>query len=394
MAYILPQNVKHILSTFERKGFSAFVVGGAVRSMLMGAPVKDWDIVTTAPPETTKLLFKKHVTTGEAYGTITVLLDGGAYEVTSARSEGNYADNRHPYEVDFGKKIEEDLARRDFTMNAIAYDGMFFTDPYGGTQDIENKIIRCVGTAAERFEEDALRILRAFRFAATLGFAIEEETLKAATLCAPSLRHISKERVRNELQKILFSNAPSAVEPLVTAGGLASFGISGIKRKHFFFASINHIPANMLLRWWAFAKITNTNIEVLCHSMQFSKSFMQAMLYTEKMFRDLQPTTLKQMKYFLKNGTPAVAKDLFKAFATLDKKYEQQLSLVYELESNKEPYKKSMLAVSGGDLFAHGIQGKRVGKTLNFLVDTVIETPKLNKYGVLVEIAKKASLIL
>ena len=384
----LPEKVKYIISSFEREGYSAFAVGGAIRNMVLGIPVKDWDIVVTAAPEITKKMFENTIATGEAYGTITVLLDGEPFEVTTARIEEDYEDNRHPSNVEYSKSIEEDLARRDFTMNAIAFDGERFMDPYNGITDIENKLIRCVGRPKERFKEDALRILRTFRFAATLGFVIEEETANAAKKFATTLCTISKERIRNEMQKILLSNNPEVLEELIISGGLAHLGVIGVS-KNYTFKSLQNAPQNMLLRWWAFTKITNTNIEVLCQEQQFSKPFLRAMQQTEKMFRDLQPITVKQMKHFLKNGTPAPQEDLFAAFYALDTSFIQQKKLVDQLVESKEPYQKNMVPVSGGDLLAHGINGKQVGEVLEFLLDTVIETPALNKHSVLIEIAKK-----
>jgi len=384
----LPEKVKYIISSFEREGYSAFAVGGAIRNMVLGIPVKDWDIVVTAAPEITKKMFENTIATGEAYGTITVLLDGEPFEVTTARIEEDYEDNRHPSNVEYSKSIEEDLARRDFTMNAIAFDGERFIDPYNGITDIENKLIRCVGQPEERFKEDALRILRAFRFAATLGFVIEEETANAAKKFATTLCTISKERIRNEMQKILLSNNPEVLEELIISGGIAHLGVIGVS-KNYTFISLQNVTQNMLLRWWAFTKITNTNIEVLCQELQFSKPFLRAMQQTEKMFRDLQPITVKQMKHFLKNGTPAPQEDLFAAFYALDTSFIQQKKLVDQLVESKEPYQKNMVPVSGGDLLAHGINGKQVGEVLEFLLDTVIETPALNKHSVLIEIAKK-----
>ena len=209
MQIILPKNVNKIIHVLEEHGFQAYAVGGCIRDSLLGRTPHDWDITTSALPEQVKALFKKTVDTGIQHGTVTILLDGEGYEVTTYRLDGEYEDSRHPKEVTFTSLLSEDLKRRDFTVNAMAYnekDGL--VDLFGGQKDMEEKVIRCVGDPLERFTEDALRILRAVRFAAQLGFSIEERTREAIGILAGNLEHISAERIQVELMKLLTSDHP------------------------------------------------------------------------------------------------------------------------------------------------------------------------------------------
>ena len=206
----LPQNVDKIITTLQENGFEAYAVGGCVRDSILGRIPGDWDITTSAMPEETKALFQKTFDTGIEHGTVTVLLDGEGYEVTTYRIDGEYEDSRHPKEVTFTRSLEEDLLRRDFTINAMAYnskDGL--VDLFGGIDDINRKIIRCVGDASARFSEDALRILRGIRFAAQLGFDIEADTRNGMKELAATLKNISAERIQVELIKTVISPNPS-----------------------------------------------------------------------------------------------------------------------------------------------------------------------------------------
>lgn len=209
MEISLPEKVEYILEEFHRNGFEAFAVGGCVRDSLLGRIPEDWDITTSATPAEIKGLFRRTVDTGISHGTVTVLLEKDGFEVTTYRIDGEYEDSRHPKTVEFTRNLKEDLARRDFTINAMAYNSTTgLVDLFDGMEDLKQRRIRCVGAATERFEEDALRILRAFRFAAQLNFEIEEETLKAAETLVWKLKDISAERIREELNKLLLSKHP------------------------------------------------------------------------------------------------------------------------------------------------------------------------------------------
>lgn len=209
MVINLPEKVKYIIDSIMAAGFEAYAVGGCIRDCILGREPNDWDITTSARPEQVKALFHHTVDTGIAHGTVTVMLDREGYEVTTYRIDGEYEDHRHPKEVAFTSLLLEDLRRRDFTINAMAYnETQGLVDAFDGVGDIRRGVIRCVGCAQERFSEDALRILRALRFSAQLGYAIEEETQRAIRGLAPSLGAISAERIAAELVKLLISPNP------------------------------------------------------------------------------------------------------------------------------------------------------------------------------------------
>ena len=202
----IPDEVKTAISTLAANGFEAYIVGGCVRDSLLGGNPKDYDITTSAEPEEVEKIFGNFrvIETGIKHGTVTVLINKMPLEITTFRIDSDYSDNRHPENVTFTKSLEEDTARRDFTMNALAYnDERGICDFYGGTDDIKNKIIRCVGDADKRFGEDALRIMRAIRFSSVLGFEIEENTKRAVFKNKELLRNISSERIASELVKLL-----------------------------------------------------------------------------------------------------------------------------------------------------------------------------------------------
>lgn len=208
----LPEKVNTIIQTLQEHGYEAYAVGGCVRDSLLGREPGDWDITTSASPDETKKLFARTVDIGIEHGTVTVLLGKEGFEVTTYRIDGKYEDSRHPTEVIFTRNLREDLLRRDFTINAMAYnDTEGIVDIFGGMDDLKRKIIRCVGNARERFGEDALRIMRGVRFAAQLGFSLEKETKEAMTELAPTLEKISAERIQTELVKLLVSDSPELI---------------------------------------------------------------------------------------------------------------------------------------------------------------------------------------
>lgn len=219
MKFHIPEKVNVIIGELMKQGYEAYAVGGCVRDMVLGRVPEDWDITTSATPQEVKRIFRRTVDTGIQHGTVTVLLDKDHFEVTTYRLDGVYEDNRHPKEVSFTSSLSEDLKRRDFTINAMAYnekEGVI--DLFGGMKDISKRLIRCVGSAEERFNEDALRILRAVRFSAQLGFAIEETTLKAVKSKAANLTNISAERIRVELTKLITSDYPDRLRDLYELG--------------------------------------------------------------------------------------------------------------------------------------------------------------------------------
>lgn len=215
----LPENVNRIIHRLQKEGYDAYAVGGCVRDTLLGRRPKDWDITTSARPEAVKSLFSHTIDTGIQHGTVTVMLDHVGYEVTTYRIDGEYEDSRHPKEVIFTGNLVEDLKRRDFTINAMAYnDESGLVDVFEGEQDLKKGVIRCVGNAHDRFGEDALRMLRAVRFAAQLGFSIEEQTKAAVADLAPTLAKVSAERIQMELVKLLTSANPQEMREVYELG--------------------------------------------------------------------------------------------------------------------------------------------------------------------------------
>ncbi|MCD8119200.1 MAG: CCA tRNA nucleotidyltransferase [Lachnospiraceae bacterium] len=208
-SFSIPSGAKKVIETLEQAGFEAFLVGGCVRDMVLGRPPKDWDITTSAKPEEVKQLFRHTVDTGLKHGTVTVMIHREGFEVTTYRVDGEYGDGRHPDHVEFTSSLEEDLKRRDFTVNAMAYSpSVGIIDLFGGQDDLKKEVIRCVGEPRERFGEDALRILRALRFSAKLDFSIAPDTRLAIAELAGTLKKISRERIRTELDLLLTSDHP------------------------------------------------------------------------------------------------------------------------------------------------------------------------------------------
>ena len=209
MSQNIPQNVKKILTILNDNGYEGYIVGGAVRDYIMGEQPHDWDIATNAKPEQVKSLFHRTIDTGIKHGTITAMLKGEGYEITTYRCDGFYSDGRHPDSIEFVSRIEDDLARRDFTINAMAMDvDGNIVDPYGGLEDIKNGVIRCVGNPDDRFSEDALRMMRALRFESKLAFELDPATRDAISRNADKIQRVSAERIHNELTKMLVSKMP------------------------------------------------------------------------------------------------------------------------------------------------------------------------------------------
>ena len=215
----LPKKVLFIINNLQLAGYDAFAVGGCVRDSILARKPQDWDITTSAKPEAIKEIFRRTVDTGIEHGTVTVMIGKDSYEVTTYRIDGAYEDSRHPKEVRFTNCLEEDLRRRDFTINGMAYnDDVRLVDVFGGMQDLNHHLIRCVGDPRERFSEDALRILRAVRFSAQLDFPIEPDTAKAVKELAPNLKNISAERIQTELVKLLTSPHPERIQDACELG--------------------------------------------------------------------------------------------------------------------------------------------------------------------------------
>lgn len=250
----LHRGSEECLQRLREAGWAAYPVGGCVRDLLLGRQAEDVDICTAARPEIVLALFERAIPTGLAHGTVTVLTETGSVEITTFRREGGYTDARHPDAVRFDVGLEEDLARRDFTVNAMALapDGTVI-DPFGGQEDLARRLIRCVGDPERRFSEDALRMLRGVRFCAQLGFTMEEQTAAALRRCAPLTARVSGERIRAELEKILLSDRPEQLTELTDGDCLAHLYDfpRGLDLR-----SLRELPAEPISRWRGFCELT------------------------------------------------------------------------------------------------------------------------------------------
>lgn len=274
--FSLPPYAAYVCHTLRAAGHSAYPVGGCVRDLLLGLTPHDWDVATSAFPEDVIPLFPKVVPTGIQHGTVTVVTDGGNVEVTAFRKDGTYSDGRHPDSVTFGTSLEDDLSRRDFTINAMALgpDGAI-VDPHGGSWDLKAGLIRCVGDPEQRFREDALRILRGVRFAARLGFAIEESTWKAMVSCAPLVDHVSSERIYAEVEKTLLTPAPHMAGIMVSLGVLDRFAVVP---RDVDYHSLDSVPCTQEERWRAFCRLTGFPIQ----SLPVSRALRAAVNHPER----------------------------------------------------------------------------------------------------------------
>lgn len=258
----IPDNVSALCATLRGAGHRAYPVGGCVRDLLLGTTPGDWDVATSALPAQVGELFPRTLPTGLPHGTVTVVLEEGTVEVTTFRRESGYTDGRHPGLVTFDAGLEEDLARRDFTVNAMALDeGGRGIDPFGGRADLTARLLRCVGEPDRRFAEDALRMLRAVRFSARLGFAIEEETAAAIARNAGGAARLSGERVKSEVEKILLSPRPEQVGRVVEWGLLNHLFTDW--RRGADWSALGEVPAEQIPRWRAFCALSGFPIAAL-----------------------------------------------------------------------------------------------------------------------------------
>ncbi len=253
----VPEAARKIIEQLNTSGFEAYVVGGCVRDSLLGRSPEDWDITTSAKPEQVKEIFNRTVDTGIQHGTVTVLIDHEGYEVTTYRIDGEYEDGRHPKSVEFTGNLLEDLKRRDFTINAMAYsDREGLVDAFDGVKDLEGRVIRCVGNPLDRFNEDALRILRAIRFSAQLGFDMEAKTRAAISVIAPNMAKVSKERIQVELTKLLLSDHPGRLMDVYEngIGPYISEHFEDAGKKLFEAERLTELPPEKHMRWTGFFK--------------------------------------------------------------------------------------------------------------------------------------------
>ena len=425
----LPLKVNKIITTLQQNGYEAYAVGGCVRDSILGREPEDWDITTSAMPEETKALFQKTFDTGIEHGTVTVLLEKEGFEVTTYRIDGKYEDNRHPREVTFTRSLKEDLLRRDFTINAMAYnekDGL--VDIFGGIDDLQKGMIRCVGNARERFSEDALRILRGIRFAAQLGFSIEEETRQGMKELAPTLQNISAERVQVELIKMIVSTRPEllrdAYELGITKQFLPEFDrlmMTEQETPHHMdnvgehtLQAMRNIRSDKVLRLTmllhdmgkpALKTMDEAGVAHFKKHAAESEKIAKRILKRLKFDNDTLNKVTKLVFYhdYRMPATPKnvrramnkIGEDLFPYYMEVRRadvlaqsmyRREEKIRNLDEIEEiyqeivrNKECVSLKTLAVTGKDLIDAGMKpGKEIGEKLNELLELVIENPELN----------------
>lgn len=425
----LPEDVREIINTIEEAGFEAYAVGGCVRDCLLSRTPDDWDITTSAKPEQIKALFRKTIDTGIAHGTVTVMMHHVGYEVTTYRIDGEYEDARHPKEVIFTPDLKEDLCRRDFTINAMAYnDRSGIVDLFHGMEDLEQGIIRAVGNPTERFEEDALRIMRAVRFSAQLGYEIEEDTKAAIKKLAKNLKYISAERIQVELAKLVKSPHPEKIRDLyetgITAVIMPEFDAvmkTEQNNPHHKFSvgehtihSMTAIEADKDLR---LAMLFHDFGKPLCKTTDEEgiDHFHGHCLKSEELCIDI----LKRLKFdndtihrvsklvknhdydvepekrYVRRAVNRLGEEIFPLLLKvkqadmeaqsdyLREEKEQRLyevcRLYEEILKDRECVSLHSLVVKGSDLIAWGMKpGKEMGEMLSLLLDEVLETPSLN----------------
>ena len=371
----IPEKIKFVLRTLTQNGYEAYIVGGCVRDSLLGIIPSDYDVTTSAKPEEILGLFDKTVPTGLKHGTVTVIIENEPIEVTTFRTEGEYKDFRHPQNVEFVTDLREDLSRRDFTVNAVAYnETVGLVDLFGGLSDLENKILRSVGDSDKRFKEDALRILRLFRFASQLEFTPEEKTLKSALKLQNGLKNISKERIFSEIVKAVNGKNPKAILPLINSGGLEFLGICKTPE----FTTIDDSD----LRLFVFLNTSSENpIEVL----KTLKAPNRQIDFANKLLK-LQSIEMEN-KEDIKNALFLTDFNAVNSFLQLQED-EGKLKLLAEIIKNKEPYLISHLAISGEDLKELGFKGKEIGEILERLRQTVVCSPEKNRKEILLTLTK------
>jgi tRNA nucleotidyltransferase (CCA-adding enzyme) len=433
----IPEKAAEIIKKLMDNGYEAYVVGGCVRDSILGRQPGDWDITTSARPDEVKRIFPRTVDTGIEHGTVTVLMDKEAFEVTTYRVDGAYEDHRHPKDVTFTANLEEDLKRRDFTINAMAYNPETgLVDIFRGMEDLERGVIRCVGNPGERFDEDALRILRAIRFSAQLDFSLDMQTQKAMTERADTLKEVSAERIRVELVKLLVSNHPERIREAcrlgITRVILPEYdvivGVAQHTPNHIYdveehtLCALKNIEADPVLRltmlFHDFGKpavkkkdgdrdIFYRHPEVsarMCREIMRRLKFDNHTL--EKVYRLVKWHGLKYMdnEVSVRRALNRVGKDIFEDFIKVQRAdisaknpevvpkklelLEAKARIYREIIRRGDCFEVKTLAVNGKDLIAVGIpQGPMLGAVLERLVERVIAIPSLNDKEILLKLA-------
>lgn len=401
----IPKQAQEIIEKLNQHGYEAYVVGGCVRDCLLGRIPGDWDITTSAKPEEVKAIFGRTIDTGIQHGTVTIMKGKTGYEVTTYRIDGEYEDGRHPKAVEFTSNLLEDLKRRDFTINAMAYSHTAgLVDAFEGIADLEAGKIRCVGKAADRFREDALRILRAIRFSAQLGFGIEEETWNAIQIIGPNLAHVSKERILAELTKMLLSDHPDTIK-MVFACGLEPYIADTFSEIRPEMISIHpSLPPVRYMRWAAFLRNqTPGEAEQILKELKADNDTTAKVKTLVQWWR--QPIGISQPE--IRRTMSQMTEELYDALLLFKKavlegeqpetavpETREELEIICrhseEIRRRGDCISLKTLAVTGKDLIQAGMKpGKGLGETLNHLLNLVLENPERNEKELLIREAKK-----
>ena len=405
----LPKSVARILRTLEKAGFEAYAVGGCVRDTLLDRQPGDWDITTSARPREVKALFRRTIDTGIQHGTVTVLMreenqQFTGYEVTTYRIDGEYLDGRHPKEVIFTPSLHEDLARRDFTINAMAYNERAgIVDDFGGMEDLAAKQIRAVGNPAHRFQEDALRMLRAIRFSAQLDFGIEAETMAAVSALAPNLQKVSKERIATELTKLLLSKHPDRLQ-LVFDTGLAPFVAADFPKLSALPRLTGDVPAKKGLRWGMLLRELPADTKRILRELKMDNDTIHYALSFGQLFRDALPENETEIRRQMAAYGTEIWFDVLtlrQALASEGNVFRAEDAAAAGSPATREGLAAlekagrkilrrgdciaiGMLAVNGQDLMAAGVpKGPEIGRILQALLQEVLADPKRNERGYL-----------
>ena len=385
-----PKYVRNVLRTLQIHGYPSCIVGGCVRDLVLGTEPNDWDVATAAHPEEVMALFPRCIPTGIRHGTVTVRSGAGFVEVTTFRSDGDYADHRHPDTVSFVGDLNTDLSRRDFTMNAIAVtaDGVII-DPYRGMEDISAGIVRCVSVPDKRFEEDALRMLRAFRFSARLGFEIEDGTMRAIRNNAPLASALSSERVRDEIEKMLLTGSPEILYQVVDCGLLDRFLNRHLSRDDGLML-IAALKKRAIPRWALFSAILLadeciSDVRQFLTDLHLDGKTIRCCTTACELLKKAHPESRAVWKKLLfRHGIDAVEC----AALCWDVLYGGEFaSLLQEIIRSGECFTLRDLAVNGNDLAGLGLKGKQLGEMLTFLLEYVIEHPENNRRETLMALA-------
>ncbi len=399
LARALPEGVRELCSVLRERGHDAWVVGGCVRDVMMGREASDWDVATTALPKDVQKIFRRTVPTGIDHGTITVLLRGDKYEVTTLRGESGYADGRRPDVVTFGASIEEDLGRRDFTVNAIAYDPGrdALVDPWEGEKDLSRRVIRAVRDARERFAEDGLRVLRAARFVASLDFDLDPDTEAAIRPNLPTFAKVSPERVREEWMKAFRAKEPSRAFRVMRRTGMLAIHAALLDRQdHARFersmrrldASPREPAARLASLVWE-ERAQRREIDAWLRSLRFSNEEREAVLLivahieTPSIALDL-PATRRALRaigtehatWVMEALSASAALDGPAAVAAVSSFGERVRAIV----AAGDPIGLKALAITGADVMrvAERGPGRWLGEVLERLLDEVMDDPSRN----------------